>query len=176
MKKINLCLTFSGTVYARLIRLVTKDKYTHISLALEEDKNVWYSMGRKGKNRFWVVRFQVENVRERFTEWFPKTELMILEKEVSDEVYYKVLAILEKYSEDTTKYNYLGVLGATVNKPIEHKNRYFCSELVANILNEVEALDIKQPAVLTRPMDFLADESYVKKYEGDVYGYLRNIS
>lgn len=175
MKKINVCLTFSGTLYARLIRWVTKDKYTHVSLALEDDKYTWYSMGRKGKNKLWAVRFQEENVRERFMQWFPNTELLILEKEVSDDIYYKILAVLDEYSEDTTKYNYLGVIGATVNKPIEHKGRYFCSELIATILNEVEALDIDIPPVLTKPMDFLADESYVKKYEGDVYGYVRNI-
>jgi hypothetical protein len=175
LKKINLCLTFSGTPYARLIRWVTKDKYSHISLALEEDKDIWYSMGRKGKNKFWVVRFQLENVRERFLEWFPNTEVMILEKEISEDVYYKIKVILDNYSEETTKYNYLGVLGVTMNKGIEHKNRYFCSELIANILKEVELLDIDRPPVLTKPMDFLEDDSYIMTYEGDVRGYLRGI-
>ncbi|MGL4762526.1 MAG: hypothetical protein ACRC6T_16435 [Sarcina sp.] len=175
MKKISVCLTFSGTLYARAIRWFTKDKYSHVSLALEEEKDIWYSMGRKGKNKFWAVRFQVEDVRERFLEWFPNTEVMILEREVPDDVYYKIKALLDNYSEETTKYNYLGVLGVTMNKEIEHKNRYFCSELVANILKEVELLDIDRPPVLTKPMDFLDDESYTMTYEGDVTGYLRRI-
>ena len=175
MKKISVCLTFSGTLYARAIRWFTKDKYSHVSLALEEEKDVWYSMGRKGKNKFWLVRFQVEDVRERFLEWFPNTEVMILEREIPDELYYKIKVILDNYSEETTKYNYLGVLGVTMNKPIEHKNRYFCSELVANVLREVELLDIDRPPVLTKPMDFLDDDSYVMTYEGDVTGYLRGI-
>ncbi|MGL4656782.1 MAG: hypothetical protein ACRCWM_13010 [Sarcina sp.] len=173
MKKIRVCLTFSGTLYARAIRWYTKDKYSHVSLALEEDKNTWYSMGRKGKNRFWVVRFQEENVRERFMEWFPNTEVMILEKEVSEDLYYKIKVILDSYSEETTKYNYLGIVGVTMNKGIEHKNRYFCSELVAKILKEVELLDIDKPPVLIKPMDFLEDNSYTMTYEGDMMGYLR---
>lgn len=175
MKKINLCLTFSGTPYARAIRWFTKDKYSHVSLALEEDWTTWYSMGRKGKNKFWIVRFQEENVEERFLEWFPNTELMILEKEVSDEVYYKIKAMLDIYDEETTKYNYLGILGMTMNKAIEHNNRYFCSELIAKILQEVELLDLDRPPVLTKPMDFLEDKSYIMTYEGDVTGYLSKI-
>lgn len=175
MKKISVCLTFSGTLYARAIRWFTKDKYSHVSLALEDEKDIWYSMGRKGKNKFWVVRFQEENVRERFLEWFPNTEVMILEREIPDELYYKIQVILDNYSEETTKYNYLGILGVTINKGIEQKNRYFCSELVANILQEAELLDIDRPPVLTKPMDFLDDDSYTMTYEGDMIGYLRNI-
>ncbi|MGL4989870.1 MAG: hypothetical protein ACRC57_01715 [Sarcina sp.] len=175
MKKINVCLTFSGTPYARAIRWVTKDKYSHVSLGLEDDWTTWYSMGRKGRKKFWIVRFQEENVRERFLEWFPNTQLMILEREVEDEIYYKIKEILEMYDEHRTKYNYLGVLAMTINKGIEHKNRYFCSELVANILSEVELLDIDRPPVLTKPMDFLEDDSYTMKYEGDVRGYLSMI-
>lgn len=172
MKKINVCLTFSGTPYAKAIRWFTKDKYSHASLCLEEDWTTWYSMGRKGRRKFWIVRFQEENVKERFLDWFPDTELMILEREVSDETYYKIKEILGMYDENTTKYNYLGILGMTINKGIEHENRYFCSELIANILKEVELLDIDKEPVLTKPMDFLDDASYVVKYEGDVRGYL----
>ncbi|MGL4453080.1 MAG: hypothetical protein ACRCTZ_18115 [Sarcina sp.] len=175
MKKISVCLTFSGTMYARAIRWFTKDKYSHVSLALEDEKDIWYSMGRKGKNKFWIVRFQEENVRERFLEWFPNTEVMILEREIPDELYYKIQVLLDNYNEKTTKYNYLGILGVTMNRGIEHKNRYFCSELVANILKEVDLLDLNRPPVLTKPMDFLEDDSYTMTYEGDMIGYLRNI-
>lgn len=177
MKKINLCLTFSGTTYAKLIRWFTKDKYSHVSLALDGDKTRWYSMGRKGKNRFWIVRFQVEDVRLRFTEWFPNTELMILEREVSDETYSKIEKIIEEYKkeEEKYKYNYLGILGIVFNRGIEHDNRYFCSQLIADILNEVEILNLVKPAVLTKPMDFIEDGEFIKIYEGDVHGYLSNV-
>lgn len=177
MKKINLCLTFSGTRYAKLIRWFTKDKYSHISLALEDDKTRWYSMGRKGKNQFWIVRFQVEDVRQRFTEWFPNTELMILEREVPDETYNEIEKIIEEYKkeEEKYKYNYLGILGIVFNKEIEQNNRYFCSQLIADILNEVEMVNLVKPPVLTRPMDFIEDDEFVKIYEGDVEGYLTGI-
>ena len=177
MKKISVCLTFSGTIYARLIRWFTKAQYSHVSLALEEDKTRWYSMGRKGKNKFWVVRFQVEDVKQRFTEWFPNTELMILEREVTDETYEKIKMIREEYKkeEEKYKYNYLGIIGMVFNTGIEHNNRYFCSQLIADILNEVEILNLAVPPVLTKPMDFVNDEDYVKIYEGDVRTYLANI-
>ncbi|MGL4741601.1 MAG: hypothetical protein ACRC41_12465 [Sarcina sp.] len=172
MRKIRVCLTFSGTIYSRVIRWFTKEKYSHVSLALEEDKNTWFSMGRTGKNKFWIVRYQEENVKERFTEWFPNTEVMILEKEVTNDVYYKIKRMLDEYARQDTKYNYAGIIGVALNKEITHKNRYFCSELVAKILQEVESLDVDTPPVLTKPMDFLNDDEFILTYEGDVNSYL----
>lgn len=45
-KKIYIILTYSGTILSRLIKVYTREKYCHVSVALDENLNEMYSFGR----------------------------------------------------------------------------------------------------------------------------------
>jgi len=46
MQKIYIVLTHTGTLLSNLIKLYTKNDYSHVSLAFDEDLNEMYSFGR----------------------------------------------------------------------------------------------------------------------------------
>lgn len=53
MKTIYILLTRSNTVLSRMVHLVTKDTYTHASIAFDENLELLYSSSRKnGKTLF----------------------------------------------------------------------------------------------------------------------------
>ena len=47
MKSIYILLTRSTTILSRLVYLITRDKYTHVSISFEKDLQPLYSSGRK---------------------------------------------------------------------------------------------------------------------------------
>ena len=46
MKKIYIILTHTGTVLSRIIKIYTKDEFSHVSIALDKDLKQMYSFGR----------------------------------------------------------------------------------------------------------------------------------
>ena len=45
MKKVFLVFSHSGTILSKVIRLYTREKYSHISISLDEDLKRMYSFG-----------------------------------------------------------------------------------------------------------------------------------
>lgn len=46
MKKIYIILTQSGTIFSKILRLFTKEKYNHSSICLKDNFKTFYSFGR----------------------------------------------------------------------------------------------------------------------------------
>ena len=55
MKRIYIVLTYSGTNLSKIIKHWTKDEFSHVSIALDEDLKEMYSFGRLHPyNPFWA--------------------------------------------------------------------------------------------------------------------------
>lgn len=68
-------------------------------------------------------------------------------------------------------YNLFGVLGVSLNEPVEFSNSYFCSQFVAEILQRsgIKLWD-KLPALIT-PDDFRKSDKLQLVYEGKLTEY-----
>ena len=62
MKKIYLVLTHTGTILSRIIRIYTKDEFTHVSISLDDELNEMYSFGRLNPYNPFLGGFVHENI------------------------------------------------------------------------------------------------------------------
>ncbi len=130
-------IVFSSTNsgMGKLIRLMTHNRFNHVSLAFEEDLRIMYSFARYHKNSPLVGGFVEEHPERFFVEHqdiYIKICKVPLKKERYDEVKKIVLNFLCRKEEIV--YNSFSALTSLVHKSIYIKNAYTCVEFVAFIL------------------------------------------
>ena len=82
----------------------------------------------------------------------------------------RVLNVFKK-NQKKFLYNLIGVLGVSLNEPVEFSNSYFCSQFVAEVLHRSGIkLWEKLPALVT-PDDFRQNKHLVFVYEGKLFDY-----
>ncbi len=172
--KIYILLTHSGSAFAKLINVYTRDKYTHASIALDKDLNELYSFGRRKPYNPLIAGFVQEDIINGTFGRFPKTRCALYSLKVSEVQYKKVEKNLARFKEESKRYgyNFLGLFGAMFQHPIQRRYSYFCSQFVSELLltSDIKLLD-KHPG-LTAPMDFLGCPELEFVYEGylNIYG------
>lgn len=170
MKEIYILLTKTNTVISRTIGVVTKDPYTHASLSMNRELTELYSFGRIYKNNPLRAGF----IQERFTDSIYEENLeancAIYAIEITDEQYEKLGRDIEQMmlSKENLGYNALGVIGCAVGITPNRKNKYFCSEFVAEMLKNIEVLpdDIKSQQI--KPSDFTELEISKLVFQGEL--------
>ncbi len=172
-RKIYILLTYSGTVLSRLIKLITKEPYSHVSVSLDEDLEELYSFGRKRPSNPLFAGFVKEDVVNGTYARFPKTKCALYSIEISEGNYKKILKQLKKFKKEKNKYKYnlMGLINFFIKIPIENEYSYFCSEFVSEILNNSGIKLIDKAPNLTAPGDFRRCESLELVYEGDLKKY-----
>ena len=156
-RKIYLVLSQTGTIVSKIIRFVTRDKYNHISISLEEDLSALYSFGRKRPYNPFTAGFVKESPTTGTFGRFKKTQIVAIELPVSEEVYEAINAeVLDMYEhKDDYHYNYAGLFIAYFGKLRKKKNTYYCSEFVQMILKK-HGLGLKKGEnELVCPNDFV---------------------
>ncbi|MBQ9279721.1 MAG: hypothetical protein IJ215_01560 [Clostridia bacterium] len=169
MKKIFIILTQSGTGISKILKFVTKDKYNHSSICLNDDFQTFYSFGRKNPYFILPGGFIIENAFTNVFARFSSIPCMILEKEVSEEQYTKIQQIIHEFSINKNNYSYavLTLFFADTKLSFTNKNKFFCSQFVAKILNDINISTPKLPEH-THPLDFTQIDGIKKIYEGDL--------
>ncbi|APH06077.1 hypothetical protein [Bacillus weihaiensis] len=170
---IYILLTDTGTLFTKSIKKYTKAPYNHASIAFDAELNEMYSFGRKNPNNPIHGGFVKENVSTGTYSKYPNTTCVIYKLEVTDRHVEKMRRILGVFIKNKRKflYNLAGVLGVSLNEPIEFSNSYFCSQFVADILNRsgLKLWD-KLPALIT-PDDFRQHPELELIYEGKLFDY-----
>ena len=82
MKKIYIVITFTGTILSRLVRLITRKKYCHASISLDEKLENMYSFGRKNPYLLLPAGFIHEYKDKGTYKRFYKTKAQIYSLEV----------------------------------------------------------------------------------------------
>ena len=124
-RRLYVLLTFTNTLVARGIRMYCKEPYSHVSLAFDENLEEMYSFARKGiYNPFnaGLIREDIEaGVYARKTQ----TDCCVLSLPVTNKEYRRVKRIVKRYllRKDMLAYNYLGILGCVLNRPIYREGR-----------------------------------------------------
>lgn len=172
-QKVYILLSDTGTLFTKSIKKYTKAPYNHASLAFDDQLHDMYSFGRKKPNNPLKGGFVKENVLTGTYRRYPKTTCVIYELNVTERDVIKMKRLLTIFIKNKQRflYNILGVLGVSMNEPIEFSNSYFCSQFVAEVLHRsgIELWD-KLPALVT-PDDFRKCERLSLIYEGKLFDY-----
>lgn len=171
--KIYILLTYSGSMLSKVINKKTKEPYSHVSISLDEELKDLYSFGRLRPNNPIIAGFVKEDIINGTYARFPKTTCAIYSLEINKKQYNKLMRELRKFilSERKYRYNFIGLVGALVNYPIERKYNYFCSQFVSTLLTSSGIILIDKKAGLTAPRDFRESNQLNLLYEGKLHLY-----
>lgn len=83
--KLYIVISQTGTVLSRFLKIVTRKKYNHASISVEDNLNIMYSFGRINPyNPVWGG-FVKESPKSGTFARFPKTEVVVLSVNISKE-------------------------------------------------------------------------------------------
>lgn len=170
MKTLYILLTRVPTAASRVIRLATGDAYTHVALAWDPALSTLCSFAR----RYW--RFPIpaglvqEDVRAGNYIRHANIPCALLALPVSDRVYDAVcrraaamLAERRRY-----RYDYAGLISCRLGIRRQKAYAYFCSQFVADLLQQSGAVRLPKPPSLMRPQEFLTLPEVTCLYRGTI--------
>lgn len=173
VKKGYILLTDTRSVLTRLIRLYTKEPYNHASIAFDPELSEVYSFGRKSERNPFIGGFVKEDLKSRL---LVEANCAIYSFEATEDQLDKMREYVREMAEKKSqyKYNFLGLFGFIINKPIDRKNHFFCSQFVASVLAEGHVLMFSKPLALIAPSDFRNLVNFELVYQGRLMDYKVN--
>ena len=155
MQKIYLVLTHTGTLLSNLIKLYTKNDYSHISIAFDEDLDEMYSFGRLFTYNAFIGGLVREYLYKGTFKRFKKTTTSIYSIDVSEIQYDEIKKVVLKMYERRRnyKFNFWGVFFVMFNKKIKRKNALYCAEFVKYALASGN-VNVKNLPEIIKPEDF----------------------
>lgn len=174
MNKVYIVLSKSNTILARIVRLYTRKKYSHTSLALDKSLDTIYSFGRRHPRLILPAGFISERRGKGYFDLFPHTPICVLEVSLTDSQLSEVKDKLVPFIHEPDRYLYdiVSLPAMAFGRAIKRKNRYVCSSFVAYILEH--CLDFKTEYQLVYPEDYF-HLGLKKVYEGEVQHYGKQI-
>lgn len=175
-KNVYIVLTQTQTYPARAIRFYTHEPYAHASIAFDEDLEEMYSFARKGIYNPFNAGFIREHLDRGIFGRFSSTSCGIYRLQVTDEQCLRLKKLIEKFNlnKEVYSYNYLGLIGAAFNIPIQSKNKYFCSQFVAYVLEESGIHIFDKSYALVKPRDIRINPRLKSVYQGKLSEYRMN--
>ena len=170
MKSVYLMLSRTQSATSKLVRLFTRGKYTHVSIAFDNELCSLYSSGRKRGLPMFPGGPCKEGLNKGFFGRDPHTPCLIFELPVEDAVYQKAREMAEGFmvNNEIYKFSILGTVACRMGVEWTRKNKYFCSQFVGEILSQSGAVKLPKPPSLMRPMDYTALSDIEKIFEGTV--------
>ena len=92
--KIYIIQMYSNTFPSKLVKFVTKYKYSHIGICLDKECNLIYSFGRKSLNNFLNGGFVIEPKTGDFFKKFNQNDVLVSEQSLYGMVNKKTLILL----------------------------------------------------------------------------------
>ena len=102
-QEIYLLLTDTGSILTRTIKLFTRKKYNHISLAFDAVLEDTFSFGRKKANNPFIGGFIHEDVTSDF---YSRAKCAVYALTVSEEQAKVMRAYVSSFEKDKEKYRY----------------------------------------------------------------------
>lgn len=171
MKKIYIVLTYTGTILSKIVKFYTRDKFCHVSIALDEALNEMYSFGRLNPyNPFWGG-FIHEKIDCGTFKRFKNTEAKIFSINVTEKQ-YNIIKKTINFIENNKKYykfNVIGLFAVSVNKRLKFKHSFYCAEFVKYLLDKAK-IENDLPSII-KPEDFKNLIDMEKEYEGKLREY-----
>lgn len=168
-------LTMTGTLPATAIHFFTRKPYSHTSLSFDRKLHHMYAFGRYW-NWFAFYAGFVHEVPDRCVyKRFKKTTCRVMEIDVTPEQYMEAKRITRHFASHDKKMRYsnLGLVLAEFNLYPYIKNRFFCSQFVAYVLEKISYSFTDKRYLEVRPDDFYQSDMRVI-YEGTLRDYWNN--
>lgn len=172
MKTVYLLLTRSDTLVARAIRALTGDYFSHASLGVDPALGEFYSFGRLHARAPLPAGFVRESTDRGYFGRHGSTVCALYALDASDGAFSRIAARLDEMRRAGRKYRYsvVGLALCRLDWPVERKRHMFCSQFVAQLLEESGALALPKPPSLMRPADFARLPELRPVYFGELRG------
>ena len=175
-KKLYIVISQTGSIVSKFIRIVTRDRYNHVSVTLDKELNTMYSFGRVHTYNPFIGGFVKESVNNgSFKRFIRNTVAVIMELEVTPEQHKAVACDLANMYTHRTEYhyNYKGLFLAMFGK-VRHKiHTFYCSEFLQKLLERHGIIEPKNERSVIKPMDFLAIPDGKILFEGRLRDFCR---
>jgi hypothetical protein len=173
-RKIYLVLTDTRTILTRLIQSYTKKPYNHSSIAFDSDLMEVYSFGRKTAKNPFIGGFVKEDMQ-----WvlFQQANCAIYSLTITNDEYQKMNQHIQAIAANRKhyRYNFIGLFGVMLNRPIKRKNAFFCSQFVASVLQQCKAIDFEKNIALVKPSDLPHSTNFQLHFEGRLKDYQNRV-
>ncbi len=172
-KNIYIVISQTGTVLSRLLKLITKADYNHVSLGLTDDLEKMYSFGRLHPyNPIWGG-FVIESPHSGTFKRFHNTKVIVLSLEVDGFTYRNIAETIKtiKSNPKNYHYNYFGLFLGAFKLTHKRANTYYCSEFVKDILVKNNIEGSEQLAPIVQPIHFLDIPNTDMIYRGKLRDY-----
>ena len=170
-KKIYIVLTQTYTTIARIIKSITKDKYSHASISLDIKCNNMYSFGRKYIYFPFYGIFLKEDLRKGLFIRNKNALVVIYEIKVTKKQYNKIKDKTKEIELNNKGYNIIGLLLAHFRVKL-HRRKYYCSEFVYEVLSNKEIEIYNKENTLFKPEELITNNRFVKIFEGKIRDYI----
>lgn len=167
-KHLYIIISQTGTIFSRILRIVTKKEYNHASISLADDLSIMYSFGRlKAYNPF-VGGFVAESAEFGTFKRFYNTKVIVLSLDINEEKHRKMTEELKIMYDNKYiyGYNYMGIFLAALKIKRKKKNCYYCSEFVKDFLQRYDINGSDNIKSIVHPMDFMDIPDTVSIYNG----------
>lgn len=169
MKNIYIILTRSNTLISQIIGLITKEPFTHASVAFDDNLDKMYSFARFYPYMPLPAGLQVENIRGGFYKNRSRMPCALLSLAVDEKTYYEaksyVYSMMCRRAE--LRYSILGLILCNFHIRYEFRNHFFCSQFVSKVL---ERCHVKLPkhSSLMHPSDLMNISELSTVYMGEL--------
>lgn len=167
-------LTRTGTKVAKLIRLYTKEPYSHVSLSFDENLDTLYSFARRHIRNPLNAGFIEEHLDSGIFGTDKHIDCAVYCLEFPKKEYQKIRSLMEDLlcHKEEYGYNFLGLFMVALNRPYSRPKRFFCSEFVAWVLGTVGLNLMSKDYALMRPENFRQCLNLYRIYEGGLHDYV----
>ena len=154
MKKIYFVLTYTGTVLSKIIKLRTRNEFSHVSISLDKELNNMYSFGRKNPYNPFFGGFIQEYKDKGTFKRFKNTKASIYSLEITDEQYEIIKDLIAKMQKEKNlyKFNVLGLFAVGLHIKLKFDKSFYCAEFVKFVL-EKSKIENELPEII-KPEDF----------------------
>ena len=149
-------LTGTNTIVAKLIRLYTKEPYSHASIALDAELKQLYSFARKQRFNPLNSGFVMEDLEKGVFGADKKANCGVYEVPVTEEQYEYICEEIGRFinNQDHYKYNYFGLFSAMFGKEIQDDTHFLCSQFVNHVFFNSGIQLFADEKGLVRPFHF----------------------
>jgi len=177
MKKIYIIATNNYTMPSRVFRLATRQKYVHISIALDKKWKKVYSFGRKNVKWPLPAGFINEDFNS-ILKYFQDSLCRVYELPITKLQYYKLKTELKDnyiQNEDKYRYNITGLPMINFNFAYRRKYHYVCSQFCGKLLIDCGIIDFNKDYSILKPKDFFELDKLNLIYEGKTIDYFNTL-
>lgn len=173
MADIYVILTQSGSLTSKLLRKITKDEFTHSSLAFDPSLNEMYSFARRYRSIPFYAGFVKESKDTGMLKKYKSSNIQIIKLQIDTEKLQELQnTIKDMYiARKSYKYSFKGVLAAYFGKEYKREKYYYCSEFVKKMLVDSNVVDKSALPPVTKPIDFQKLENKEVVYAGPLDEY-----